>query len=113
MTDRYIDLFSSQAQKHGLYIIAGSQPVIRDGDLYNVAHLFTPTGDVYTQDALHIPPIERADFDSALDHFADDLVSSRTALLEEAKRRDHRRLGQELDLFAFSDLGIISLRIWI
>ena len=42
MTDRYIDLFSSQAQKHGLYIIAGSQPVIRDGDLYNVAHLFTP-----------------------------------------------------------------------
>ena len=63
MTDRYIDLFSSLAQKHGLYIIAGSQPVIRDGDLYNVAHLFTPTGDVYTQDALHIPPIERADFD--------------------------------------------------
>ena len=49
MTDRYIDLFSSLAQKHGLYIIAGSQPVIRDGDLYNVAHLFTPTGDVYTQ----------------------------------------------------------------
>ena len=63
MTDRYIDLFSSLAQKHGLYIIAGSQPVMRDGDLYNVAHLFTPTGDVYTQDALHIPPIERADFD--------------------------------------------------
>jgi threonyl-tRNA synthetase len=26
------------------------------------------------------------------------------ALLEEAKRRDHRRLGVELDLFAFSDL---------
>jgi threonyl-tRNA synthetase len=25
-------------------------------------------------------------------------------MLEEAKRRDHRRLGQELDLFAFSDL---------
>jgi len=25
-------------------------------------------------------------------------------LLEEAKKRDHRRLGQELDLFAFSDL---------
>lgn len=63
MTDRYIDLFSRLAQKHGLYIIAGSQPVIRDGDLYNVAHLFTPTGEYYTQDALHIPPIERADFD--------------------------------------------------
>ncbi len=63
MTDRYVDLFSALAQKHGLYIIAGSQPVIRDGDLYNVAHLFAPTGSVYTQDALHIPPIERKDFD--------------------------------------------------
>jgi predicted amidohydrolase/GNAT superfamily N-acetyltransferase len=63
MTDRYIALFSDLAQRHGLYIIAGSQPVIRDGDLYNVAHLFSPSGSVYTQDALHIPPIERTDFD--------------------------------------------------
>ncbi len=28
-----------------------------------MAHLFTPGGNVYTQDALHIPPIEREDFD--------------------------------------------------
>ncbi len=26
------------------------------------------------------------------------------AMLEEAKQRDHRKLGQELDLFVFSDL---------
>jgi predicted amidohydrolase len=63
MTERYIDLLSGLAQKHGVYIIGGSQPVIRDGDLYNVAHLFTPAGNYYTQDALHIPPIERTDFD--------------------------------------------------
>jgi predicted amidohydrolase len=63
MTERYIDLLSGLAQKHGVYIIGGSQPVIRDGDLYNVAHLFTPSGNYYTQDALHIPPIERTDFD--------------------------------------------------
>jgi predicted amidohydrolase/GNAT superfamily N-acetyltransferase len=63
MTERYIDLLSGLAQKHGVYIIVGSQPVIRDGDLYNVAHLFTPAGNYYTQDALHIPPIERTDFD--------------------------------------------------
>ncbi|MCB0051199.1 MAG: nitrilase, partial [Caldilineaceae bacterium] len=63
MTDRYIDLFSRLAEAHGLYIIAGSHPEVREGDLYNVAHLFTPTGSVYTQDALHIPPIERTDFD--------------------------------------------------
>jgi predicted amidohydrolase/GNAT superfamily N-acetyltransferase len=44
MTDRYIDLFSDLAEKHGLYIIAGSQPELRDGEIYNVAYLFTPSG---------------------------------------------------------------------
>ena len=63
MTDRYIDMFTQLAQQNGIYIIGGSQPVVRDGDLYNVAHLFTPSGSVYTQDALHIPPAERTDFD--------------------------------------------------
>ena len=62
MTNRYIDLFTKAAVDHGLYIIAGSHPVIRDDEVYNVAHLFTPNGDVYTQDALHVPPIEREDF---------------------------------------------------
>lgn len=63
MTDRYIEMFTGLAIQHGLYIIGGSQPVLRDTEIYNVAHLFTPSGDVYTQDALHIPPAERADFD--------------------------------------------------
>jgi predicted amidohydrolase len=63
MTDRYIEMFRKLAQENGLYIIGGSQPVLREGELYNVAHLFTPTGNVYTQDALHIPPVERTDFD--------------------------------------------------
>jgi len=63
MTDRYLDLFSELAEKHGLYIIAGSQPELREGEIYNVAHLFTPSGQHYSQDALHIPPIERTDFD--------------------------------------------------
>jgi threonyl-tRNA synthetase len=31
-------------------------------------------------------------------------VRSHLAMLEEAKKRDHRKLGQELDLFVFSDL---------
>jgi threonyl-tRNA synthetase len=33
-------------------------------------------------------------------------------LLEEAKRRDHRKLGQELDLFTFSDLVGPGLPLW-
>ena len=34
------------------------------------------------------------------------------ALMEEAKRRDHRKLGKELDLFVFSDLVGPGLPLW-
>lgn len=34
------------------------------------------------------------------------------AMLEEAKKRDHRKLGQELDLFLFSDLVGPGLPLW-
>jgi predicted amidohydrolase len=61
-TPKYIELFKQQATKYGIYIIAGSQPVLREGKLYNVAHLFTPAGNVYTQDKLHITPAERQYF---------------------------------------------------
>lgn len=33
-------------------------------------------------------------------------------MLEEAKKRDHRKLGKELDLFAFSDLVGAGLALW-
>ncbi len=33
-------------------------------------------------------------------------------MLEEAKKRDHKRLGQELDLFTFSDLVGAGLPLW-
>ena len=58
-TDRYIDMFTRLAKQFRLYIIGGSHPVMRDDQLFNVAHLFTPTGNVYTQDKLHITPGER------------------------------------------------------
>ncbi|MBF0353063.1 MAG: GNAT family N-acetyltransferase [SAR324 cluster bacterium] len=63
MTDRYTQMFIEKAKEHRLYIIGGSQPVIRDGKIYNVAHLFTPNGNVYTQDKLHITPAERKFWD--------------------------------------------------
>ncbi|MCB1144924.1 MAG: GNAT family N-acetyltransferase [Leptospiraceae bacterium] len=59
MTDKYIELFKRYSMKYRLYIIAGSHPVKRDGDLYNVSHFFTPNGNVYTQDKLHITPSEQ------------------------------------------------------
>ncbi len=57
--DRYRELFSELSSRYGLYIIAGSTPIVRTGQVYNVAHLFTPTGRFYTQDKLHPTPSER------------------------------------------------------
>lgn len=61
-TDRYIELFTRLAKKHALHIVAGTHPVVRDGRTYNVAHLFTPAGKVFTQDKLHITPDERVSY---------------------------------------------------
>lgn len=61
-TERYIEMFRSMARSRNLYIIGGSHPVLRDGKIYNVAHMFSPSGKVYTQDKLHITPSERKDW---------------------------------------------------
>ena len=57
--ERYVEIFRELATTRQLYVIAGSHPVVRDGQLYNVAHLMTPSGEVYTQDKLHLTPSER------------------------------------------------------
>jgi predicted amidohydrolase/ribosomal protein S18 acetylase RimI-like enzyme len=59
-TERYLALFKRLAAERQLYIIGGSHPVLRGDELYNVAHLFTPGGQVYTQDKLHLTANERA-----------------------------------------------------
>lgn len=63
MHDRYVEMFSGFARKYNIYIIGGSHPTMREGLLYNTAHLFTPAGNVYTQDKLHITPVEREECD--------------------------------------------------
>jgi predicted amidohydrolase len=58
--EQYQQMFINLSKNHNLYIIAGSHPVLKDdGYIYNVAHLFTPSGNVYTQPKLHITPKER------------------------------------------------------
>lgn len=59
MHDLYLDLFTRLSKELQIYIVAGSTPVLRDDQLFNVAHLFTPAGNCYTQDKLHITPGER------------------------------------------------------
>jgi threonyl-tRNA synthetase len=41
-----------------------------------------------------------------------DELKAHLAMLEEAKKRDHRKLGKELDLFAFSELVGPGLPLW-
>jgi predicted amidohydrolase len=62
MADRYCDMFTEMAKKTGLHIIGGSHPVRSTSGIRNVAHLFTPTGAVYTQDKLHVTPNERREY---------------------------------------------------
>lgn len=62
-TEQYIALFKELAQKYRLYIVGGSHPTMRDGKLFNVAYFFTPSGNVYTQDKLHVTPYERQMWD--------------------------------------------------
>ncbi|MBS0011736.1 MAG: threonine--tRNA ligase [Bacteroidales bacterium] len=41
------------------------------------------------------------------------LLDEYLAMLEEAKKRDHRRIGKELELFAFSQLVGMGLPLWL
>ena len=58
-TPRYLELFRGLAGRSGLHIAAGSHPVRSPSGIRNVAHLFSPSGNVYTQEKLHITPAER------------------------------------------------------
>lgn len=56
---RYLELFKNIASEFNLHVIGGSTPSMVDGELRNTAHFFTPAGGVYTQDKIHITPVER------------------------------------------------------
>lgn len=62
MTERYREMFVSMAKRTGLFIVGGSHPVRVDGGIRNTAHLFTPSGNVYTQEKLHVTPNEREEY---------------------------------------------------
>ena len=60
--DSYLEMFRRFSEQYQLYIIAGTTPTPRNGEIYNAAHLFTPSGHYYTQDKLHLTPGERIDW---------------------------------------------------
>ncbi|MGE0788710.1 MAG: GNAT family N-acetyltransferase [Sandaracinaceae bacterium] len=61
--DRYRSILAGLATKHELYIVGGSHPTrVENGEIRNTAHLFTPNGEVHTQDKLHVTPAERDEY---------------------------------------------------
>ncbi len=55
----FMDLMSRLAREYGLHVIAGSHPIARNGNIYNVSPFFFPDGRHVLQPKLHITPAER------------------------------------------------------
>jgi len=62
LTPSYHALFHKLARKSGLHIAAGSHPVRSFTGIRNVAHLFSPSGSLVTQEKLHITRSEHEDY---------------------------------------------------
>jgi predicted amidohydrolase/ribosomal protein S18 acetylase RimI-like enzyme len=62
MAEKYREMFVALAKRSGMFIIGGSHPVHVGDRIRNVAHLFSPSGHVYTQDKLHVTPNEREEY---------------------------------------------------
>jgi predicted amidohydrolase/ribosomal protein S18 acetylase RimI-like enzyme len=58
MAPQYEALFMRLAEETGMYIIAGTHPIIQKGKVFNAAHLFTPNGQVFRQKKVHLTPTE-------------------------------------------------------
>jgi len=64
----YEALFTRLATETGLYIIAGTHPVIQEGQLFNAAHLFTPNGRVFRQKKVHLTGTEKGPYQMSRGH---------------------------------------------
>jgi predicted amidohydrolase/ribosomal protein S18 acetylase RimI-like enzyme len=64
----YEELFMRLAQETGIYIIAGTHPVIQRGKVFNAAHLFTPNGQVFRQKKVHLTPTESGPYQLSRGH---------------------------------------------
>ncbi|SLN40467.1 bifunctional GNAT family N-acetyltransferase/carbon-nitrogen hydrolase family protein [Roseisalinus antarcticus] len=61
-TEEFISRLRDMAIARAINIVAGSHPVKRGDDIYNVCHVFLRDGTVHTQDKIHPTPDERASF---------------------------------------------------
>lgn len=68
LTPEYEALFRRLAKENGIYIIAGTHPVIQQGELFNAAHLFTPNGRIFRQKKVHLTQTEKGPYQMSRGH---------------------------------------------
>lgn len=68
LTPQYEALFKRLASETGLYVIAGTHPIIQEGRLFNAAHLFTPRGRVFRQKKVHLTNTEKGAYQMGRGH---------------------------------------------
>lgn len=68
LTPLYEKLFKRLATNSGIYIIAGTHPIIEQGHLYNTAHLFTPNGHIFRQKKVHLTATEKGPYQMSRGH---------------------------------------------
>ena len=57
-SEDYIRIFTQFASDFDQYIIAGSHLTLENENLYNIAHLFHPDGEIYKHKKSHLFPLE-------------------------------------------------------
>jgi predicted amidohydrolase len=57
-TGAYLELMGTLARSTKMTILGGTHVTDRDSRQYNTAHLFLPSGEVFTQEKLHLTPCE-------------------------------------------------------
>lgn len=68
LTPEYEALFKRLATQTGMYIIAGTHPIIERGELFNAAHLFTPHGRIFRQKKVHLTQTEKGPYQMSRGH---------------------------------------------
>lgn len=106
--------FSEQGQQLSIYECGGFRDLCRGGHAENPANALKAfallkIAGAYWRGSEKNPMLTRI-YGTAFPTQAE--LNAHLAMLEEAKQRDHRKLGQELDLFTFSDTVGKGLPIW-
>ncbi len=68
MAPEYEELFKRLSKESGMYIIAGTHPIIQQGELFNAAHLFSPDGMIFRQKKVHLTPTEKGPYQMSRGH---------------------------------------------